>query len=78
MSFSLSGAASCNACGQSSNSFRFSDVYFKEAYFDPHIAHPENSPRGNQIRSREHKAFLMRELGLKEKGDKVHGARDHY
>lgn len=78
MSFSLSGAASCNACGPSSSAFKFSDVYFKEPYFDPHIAHPESSPRGNQIRSREHKAILMKEFGLKEKGDKVHGARDNY
>lgn len=64
---------SCDKCGASSG-FKFSDVFFKGEYFDPHIAHPEKSPKGNLIRSREHKAALMREIGITECGDKRHGS----
>ena len=78
MSFSSSGET-CNACAPSTmSSFRFSDVFFQKPGFEPHLAHPENSPKGNFVHSREHKAALMRELGVKEVGDKVHGARDSY
>lgn len=51
------------------------DVYFKEPYFDPHLAHPENSQTGTFIRSKAHKAQVMKELGISEKGDRRHGAR---
>lgn len=76
VSYSSSGET-CNACG-SSGTFRFSDVFFKEPYFDSHIAHPEKAPFGTQIRSREHKASMMREYGLKEAGDRKHGTRVQY
>ena len=73
------GGETCNACAPSSmSSFRFSDVFFKKPGFEEHIAHPEKAPQGVYVRSREHKARLMRDLGLREVGDKVRGARDSY
>ena len=77
LSYSSAGE-SCNACSSSMTAFRFSDVFFQGPNFEPHLAHPEKSPKGNFVRSREHKAALMRELGLSETGDKVRGARDSY
>ncbi len=78
VSFSSAGE-SCDRCGAASmNSFRFSDVFFQKPGFEPHLADPEKSPKGTFVRSREHKAMLMRTLGVREVGDKVHGARDHY
>ncbi len=59
-------------------SFRFSDVYFKGPGFEPHLADPDKSPKGNFVKSREHKAQMMRTLGVRETGDKVHGARVQY
>ncbi len=73
ISYSAKGE-SCDKCGASST-FRFSDVFFKGAGFEPHLADPDKSPKGNFVRSREHKAQLMRELGVRETGDRVHGAR---
>lgn len=78
MMYSTEGEESCDRCGVSTGTFKFSDVFFKQPYFDPHIAHPENSPKGNFIRSRGHKALMMKSLGLSEVGDKRHGARDQY
>lgn len=67
---------SCDKCGGVRlAAFRFSDVYFSGAGFEPHLAHPDTSPKGNFVRSREHKAQLMRDLGVRETGDRVHGAR---
>jgi predicted nucleic acid-binding Zn ribbon protein len=78
VSFSSSGE-SCDKCGAATlSTFRFSDVYYKGPGFEAHLAHPEKSPKGNFVTSREHKAVLMRELGVRETGDKIHGARDHY
>ena len=70
-------ACVCDKCGVNS-AFKFSDVYFNQAkgeYFDPHIAHPDKYPHGAMIKSREHKALLMKELGIRESGDKFHGSR---
>ena len=67
---------SCDKCGGGRlGTFRFSDVYFAGAGFEPHLADPDKSPKGNFVRSREHKAQLMRDLGVRETGDRVHGAR---
>lgn len=75
ISYSAKGEA-CDKCGRTSiSSFKFSDVYFKSPGFEPHLADPDKSPKGNFVRSREHKAALMRELGVRETGDRVHGAR---
>lgn len=74
-----SGGESCDVCAPGQmNTFRFSDVYFKGPGFETHLADPEKSPKGNFVTSREHKAMLMRELGVRETGDKVRGARDSY
>ncbi len=69
-----SGGSSCDRCGNL-GTIKFADVYFKEPYFDAHIAHDTKAPFGTQIKSRQHKADVMREYGLKETGDKRHGAR---
>lgn len=71
------GKESCDRCG-SMPSFRFSDVFFSGKsgpHFEPNLAEPNKSPLGSIVYSREHKARLMRELGVKESGDRVHGAR---
>ena len=73
---SQGGSEHCNVCGGASiSSFKFSDVYFKGPVFEPHLADPDKSPKGNFVTSREHKAALMRDLGVRETGDRVHGAR---
>lgn len=72
MSFSSSGET-CDKCS-SPAAFRFSDVFFKKEYFDPMLADPKKSPHGTLIKSREHKAQVMRELGVRESGDKLRGS----
>ena len=65
----------CDRCG-GFTSVRFSDVYFREPYLDPNLVsqkHHEN-PDGVWVRSREHKAALLKEQGLRELGDRRHGA----
>lgn len=74
LSYSSKGST-CDQCSNGLPYFKFSDVYFKGEYFDPNLAHPDRSPWGQHIRSREHKSFLMRELGVRESGDKYHGSR---
>jgi len=64
---------SCDRCGASSG-FKFSDVFFKGEYFDPMLADPKKSLHGTLIKSREHKAEVMRQLGVTECGDKRHGS----
>ena len=73
-----SAGESCNACAPHQATFHFSDVFFQKPGFEEHIAHPEKAPQGVYVRSREHKAAVMRQLGLREVGDKVRGARDAY
>lgn len=77
VSYSTAGET-CNACAPSMSSFRFSDVFFQKPGFEEHIAHPEKAPQGVFVRSREHKARVMRDLGIREVGDRVRGARDSY
>ena len=74
MSYKENGSCSCERCGKLP-AFKFSDVFFKEPYFDQHIADPDKSPLGTHIESREHKAAVMRQYGLSERGDKFHGSR---
>ena len=66
---------SCDKCGKV-GALKFSDVYFKQPYFDPNISDPVKSPFGTHITSRSQKAELMRGLGLHEVGDRRHGARN--
>lgn len=71
------GSECCDTCGQLSR-VQFSDVYFREAYMDPHlidVTKPEQND-GVWISSREQKARLLREKGLREIGDRQHGGRD--
>ena len=71
-----SDSCMCDKCGGLTSSF-VPDIYFKEPYLDPNLAHP-NRPwekNGVWVRSRAHKAALMKEQGLREAGDRKHGAR---
>ena len=67
----------CDRCGRLSN-VRVSDVYFREPYLDPHLIDTKKPEQkdGVWISSREQKARIMRELGVREAGDRKHGARD--
>lgn len=70
---------SCNACGTVSVSVGAPDVYFKEPYRDPHLVHPDRPNEvkagGVWVTSKRHKAALMAEQNLVERGDKRGGAR---
>jgi hypothetical protein len=50
------------------------DVYFKEPYWDPHLA-SEDHPGPKFISSREEKKYWLEKCNLCESGDRVHGAR---
>lgn len=71
------GAESCDKCSSISSPW-LPDVYFKEPYLDPNLAHPDRPKEkdGVWVESRRHKAQLMKEQGLVEGGDKKHGARN--
>lgn len=73
LSYSIGGKETCDKCGNI-GTFRFSDVYFKGPYFDTNLAHDKKAPLGQMVRTREHKAAIMRELGVTERGDRRHGA----
>lgn len=69
----------CNICFDASVPHN-PDVYFKAPYWDEHL-HDFDDPshdleRGTYIRSREHKAYVMKKLGLREAGYKRHGSRN--
>lgn len=62
----------CNYCDSFTvNTF---DAYFKEPHFVEHLATPQH-PHGQWVTSKAHKARLMREQGVREAGDRHHGAR---
>ena len=63
----------CDSCGVVSSPY-LPDVYFEHPYFDEHIADLKN-PQGMWIESKSDKARKMKNLGLRESGDRVHGAR---
>lgn len=66
----------CNLCEQTLQlSATQPDVYFREPYFDEHLADKDN-PHGQYINSKRHKARIMKDLRLKESGDKTHGSRN--
>jgi hypothetical protein len=50
------------------------DAYFREPYFEQHFA-DEKHPYGQVVKSKEHKASLMKDLGIREGGDLRHGSR---
>ena len=70
------GTECCDACGNISVA-SLPDVYFREPYLDPNLANPKraNEMNGVWVESKRHKARLMAEQGLREAGDKRHGAR---
>ena len=67
---------SCNLCGGVKPPW-FPDVYFKEPYFEGFLADSKN-PNGIYFNSRNEKARKMKELGIREAGDKIHGSRMGY
>lgn len=68
----------CNRCFDSSISSR-PDVYFREPYWDENLCDyddPNYDPkRGTFIRSKQHKAYILKKCGLREDGDRRGGAR---
>lgn len=67
------GTESCNNCSNVRNP-GLPDVYFKQPYFDPNLADKKN-PQGRWIDSKGQKAQIMKDIGVREAGDKKHGAR---
>lgn len=68
----------CNACFDASIA-RTPDVYFREPYWDENLGDlddPSYDPaRGTFIRSKSHKAYVLKKCGLREDGDRTHGGR---
>lgn len=68
----------CNKCFDSTISHN-PDVYFRGPYWDENLCDyddPNYDPkRGTFIRSKQHKAFVLRKCGLREDGDRRHGWR---
>lgn len=56
------------------------DVYFKEPYWDENLMDLDDPTtdvnKGTFVRSRQHKAYLLKKLGLREAGDKIRGGRN--
>ena len=51
-----------------------SDVYFRGPHFEPNLG-DEKNVNGRFINSRNEKARILKEQGLREAGDRVHGSR---
>jgi len=66
----------CDKCGVVSNTAS-PDVYFRDAYFDGNLGDGKH-PYGQWITSKTHKAKIMREQGVSERGDRIRGARTEY
>lgn len=68
----------CNRCFDSSIPAS-PDVYFRQPYWDENLCDyddPSYDPqRGTFIRSKAHKAYVLKKLGLREDGDKKGGSR---
>jgi hypothetical protein len=67
----------CDKCGQLDNSGCEPDVFFREPYFDEHLGNKVH-PHGQWVFSKRHKARLLKEQGLVESGDRIHGSRRNY
>lgn len=69
------GGECCDRCGGLGN-LRVPDVYFPGPYVDPNLGHPDRPHErdGVLVTSKQHKARLMKEQGLTEKGDRRGGA----
>ena len=57
----------CDKCGDFRNT-TVADVYFREPYFDEHLADTKN-PYGQFVNSKQHKAEILKQLNLRETGD---------
>ena len=68
----------CETCGNISLSGTWiPDVYYKKPYIDENVVY-ENNPKsynGTLITSKRDKAIHYKNLGIRESGDRVHGAR---
>lgn len=68
----------CNVCFDASIP-QSPDVYFREPYWDENLNDyddPGYDPRrGTFIRSKQHKAYVMKKNGLREDGDRRSGGR---
>lgn len=50
------------------------DTYFRGTYFEEHFA-TDKSPHGQWVTSKRSKSKIMKDLGIREGGDRQHGAR---
>jgi len=68
----------CNLCFDASIP-KYPDVYFRQPYWDENLSDyddPSYDPkRGTFIRSKAHKAYVLKKLGLREDGDRHRGTR---
>lgn len=68
----------CNRCFDSAVP-AVADVYFRQPYWDENLNDyddPSYDPdRGTFIRSKSHKAYVLKKCGLREDGDRKHGSR---
>ena len=68
----------CNRCFDAAISSA-PDVYFRQPYWDENLCDyddPAYDPRrGTYIRSKAHKAYVLKKCGLREDGDRRRGAR---
>lgn len=69
----------CNRCFDPSISSN-PDVYFRQPYWDEHLCDYDDPSydfkRGTFIRSKAHKAYVMKKLGIREAGDMRNGSRN--
>ena len=65
----------CDTCG-GIKSQGIPDVFFNKPYLDPNLVNPRRpwDKEGVWIESKQHKKRLMDEQGLREAGDRKHGA----
>lgn len=72
----------CNQCFNPSIS-RNPDVYFREPYWDEHLLDWDDpsctNEKGTWIRSKEHKAYVLKKLGIRERGNNISDqAKDYF
>jgi hypothetical protein len=70
----------CNRCFDASIP-EHPDVYFRQPYWDDNL-HDQDDPsydpeKGIFVTSKAHKAYLFKKLGVREGGDRVHGATSY-
>lgn len=75
VTYSADGRAEeCDRCGHVGNVW-VPDVYFRGRHKDPNIV--DNMGNEIYIESRQHKATLMRERGMREANDRLRGGPGH-